>query len=85
MKNSLNYLRGYFAAIDETVIFHDWLKRDEFSQTVINSGQHEGGDEQEPKALARIRDFYKTFKDNILVEGNQFDKPKSHQLLQRAT
>lgn len=81
VKNSLNYLRGYFAAIDETVIFHDWLKRDEFSQTVINSGQHEGGDEQEPKALARIRDFYKTFKDNILVEGNQFDKPKSHQLL----
>jgi hypothetical protein len=81
VKNSLNYLRGYLTAIEETVLFHDWLKREKFCGTVINSGPDEGGDVQEPKALARIRDFYKTFKDHVIVEGNQFDKPKSHQLL----
>ena len=73
-KNTVATLTGYLHAIEETLALHEWLKQGTIKREQLYP-------ERRSPAEIRIKKFLKTFQDNILLDGNKYDKPKPHQLL----
>ena len=71
--NSLALLRGYLLALEEILCLHTWLKQESVSQTDLEPARTS-------KVEMRIEQFYSIFKKNLVLDGNKFKKPKSHQL-----
>ena len=71
--NSLALLRGYLLALEETLCLHTWLKQESVSQADLEPPRTS-------KVEMRIEQFYSIFQKNVVLDGNKFKKPKSHQL-----
>ena len=74
---SRDFLRRYCAVIEDTILFHEWLKQDEFlkSDFVISENEHHS------RAMGRIKSYLQAFKESIVRKGNGLKTPKFHQML----
>ena len=71
------FLRAYCSVIEDTILFHEWLKQDEFLKTdfVINDNAIDS------RAMRRIKNYLQAFKESIIRKGNGLKTPKFHQML----
>ena len=74
---STDYLRGYYGVIVETLLFHLWLKKDNYlkSDLEIDTGNVDS------RAMKRIKHYLEHFKAQIIRGGNNLKTPKFHQML----
>ena len=63
--------------MEDTLIFHLWLKKEKFLKTDFEVRR---GD-VDSKALKRIKQYLEAFKEIIIREGNNLQTPKFHQML----
>ena len=72
-----DFLRGYFGVIEETLLFHLWLKKDRYlkSDFEIENGNVDS------RAMKRIKHYLEHFKTQIIRGGNNLKTPKFHQML----
>ena len=72
-----DFLRSYCGVIEDTILFHEWLKQDQFLKSdfvVENNGV-------DSRAMGRIKQYLAAFKHNIIRRGNGLKTPKFHQML----
>ncbi len=74
---TFDYLRGLFAAIEQLLIFHQWLKEDKYKKEHFMNGD----DGSPSKALLRVISFMSIFKRFVTRSGNNLKTPKFHQIL----
>jgi hypothetical protein len=72
-----DFLRSYYNVIEDTLLFHEWLKQDLFRKTDFETPQ----DNSDCRAMARIKLYLEAFKQNIHRGGNNLSTPKFHQML----
>ena len=74
---STDYLSGYFGVIVETLLFHLWLKKDNYLKAdfEIDNGNVDS------RAMKRIKHYLEHFKAQIIRGGNNLKTPKFHQML----
>ena len=72
-----HFLRGYFGMIENTLMFHLWLKKDQFLKTdfVVANG------EVDSIAMQRIKSYLSIFKSFVVRGGNNLKTPKFHSML----
>ena len=74
---SKEYLKGFYGVIQETLLFHLWLKKDKYlkSDFEINTA------DVDSRAMKRIKQYLQNFKVQIIRGGNELKTPKFHQML----
>lgn len=71
-----DYLRGFRQVIEETLIFHQWLKEDSYPRSDFDSGQNG----EDCRAMTRLKNFAENFKTFVVRSGNGLKTPKFHQV-----
>ena len=63
--------------IEQTLLFHLWLKKDKYlkSDFEVNTG------EIDSRAMNKVKHYLEMFKDKIIRTGNNLKTPKFHQML----
>ena len=71
------FLRGYMGVIEQTLLFHLWLKKDNYLKTdfEVNPG------EIDSRAMNKVKHYLEMFKGKIIRKGNNLKTPKFHQML----
>ena len=67
----------FFKTVEDTLIFHLWLKQDKFLKTDFEVRRRD----VDSKAEKRIKLYLEAFKDIIVRAGNNLQTPKFHQML----
>ena len=77
IKITRQFLRAYTAVIEDTLLFHRWLKKERYLKTDFDVKEGEN----DSRASSRIKHFLQAFKDNVRRSGNELKTPKFHQML----
>ena len=70
-------LQQFFSILEDTLLFHLWLKKDKFLKTDFEVKRRD----VDSKALRRIKVYLEAFKQIIVRGGNNLQTPKFHQML----
>lgn len=70
-------LQQFFSILEDTLLFHLWLKKDKFLKTDFKVKRRD----VDSKAQRRIKVYLEAFKQIIVREGNNLQTPKFHQML----
>ena len=74
---SIDFLRGYFGIIEHTVMFHLWLKKDNY----LKSDFKVGDGNVDLISMLRIKKYMDLFQSFVVCGGNKLKTPKFHQIL----
>ena len=74
---SNSFLRGYYCVIEATLLFHLWLKKEQYlkSDFTVND------ENVDSRAVNRVKHYLEMFKNKIHRGGNNLKTPKFHQML----
>ena len=72
-----DYLRGLKNVIEDTILFHQWFKEDEYKRSDFEDGPNG----EDCRAQQRIKHYLHNFKTYIIRKGNGLKTPKFHQML----
>ena len=72
------FLKNYMMAIENTIILHEWLKKETYLKTEITTNNHK---KEDSCALLAIKQYLYHYKTYIQRKGNNLDTPKFHQIL----
>lgn len=73
----IDFLRGYLSVIEETLLFHLWLKKDKYLKSDFTVSEKM----IDLRAMNRVKHYLENFKDKINRGGNNLKTPKFHQML----
>lgn len=70
---SIDYLRGYESAIEDTLLFHLWLKKNKYlkSDFIVSENMIDS------RAINRAKHYLENFKDKIIRGGNNLKHQNS--------
>ena len=74
---SISFLRGYYCAIEDTLLFHFWSKKEQH----LKSDFTVHDDNVDSRSVNCVEQYLEMFKDKIHRGGNNLKLPKFHQML----